>query len=85
MGVWGGIGVLAAAAAAAVVLIARWARLAAPAAFGGLVVCGACIGVGALLVQEAPGAGDWVIAPVVLGTLTPIHARLLLGRPGTRR
>lgn len=47
-----------------------------------LAACGALVGVGALLVQEAPGAVDWAIAPSVLAVLTAVHARLVLGPLG---
>jgi peptidoglycan/LPS O-acetylase OafA/YrhL len=49
-----------------------------------LAACGALVGAGALLVQEAPGVGDWAIAPAVLAVLTPVHARLVAGPAGGR-
>jgi hypothetical protein len=43
---------------------------------------GAMIGAGALLVQEAQTAADWLLTLTVLGGLMPLHARLLLGPAG---
>ncbi len=68
-----------------VLLSVSWGRLPPAIAFGTLAACGACVGVGALLVQDGPGPGDWAIAPAVLAMLTPIHTRVLFGPPGTRR
>jgi len=67
---------------ALLVAFGLWRRLPSAVLFVSLATCGALVGVGALLVQDRPGPWDWAIAPVVLGVLTPIHARLVLGRPG---
>jgi hypothetical protein len=59
-----------------------WRRIPVPAAFVLLAVSGSAIGAGALLVQEGVGPGDWAITLLVLGGLTPLHGRLVFGRPG---
>lgn len=67
---------------ALLVVLALWRRIAPPLAFGLLAATGVAVGAGALLVQEHVGAGDWVITIGALGVLTPIHMRLVFGRPG---
>lgn len=62
-----------------------WRRIAARAAFGLLVASGALVGAGALLVQDEAGPGEWALTLVVLGVLSPVHWRLLFGRPGPAR
>jgi hypothetical protein len=32
-------------------------------------------------VQDRVSTAEWTLTTVVLGTLTPLHARLVLGRP----
>lgn len=59
-----------------------WRRLPEWAAIGIMSACGAAIGAGALLVQDRASAGDWVLAVGALAVLTPLHARLVFGRPG---
>lgn len=59
-----------------------WRRLSLPAAFVLLAASGAAIGAGALLVQDGAGPGDWALTLFVLGVLTPLHGRLVFGRPG---
>jgi hypothetical protein len=63
-------------------LFVLWRRLPEPAAFLLLAASGAAIGAGALLVQERAGRGDWALTLLVLGALTPLHGRLVFGRPG---
>lgn len=62
-----------------------WRRLRFPIALVVLAACGVLLGTGGLLVQEDPGPGDWAIAPAVLAALTPLHARLVFGPPGSSR
>jgi hypothetical protein len=59
-----------------------WRRLPGPVGVVLLAVSGAAIGAGALLVQEEAGPGDWALTLFVLGVLTPLHGRLVFGRPG---
>lgn len=59
-----------------------WRRLSLPVAFVLLAASGAAIGAGALLVQDRAGPGDWALTVFVLGVLTPLHGRLVFGRPG---
>jgi hypothetical protein len=63
-------------------LFGLWRRLPAPVSLVLLAASGAVIGAGALLVQEGAGPGDWALTLVVLGSLTPLHGRLVFGRPG---
>ncbi len=42
----------------------------------------AAVGAGALLLQDDPEAADWVVTLGVLGAFTPLHVRMLGGRPG---
>ena len=63
-------------------LLVLWRRLPVPGAFALLAVSGSAIGAGALLVQEGAGPGDWALTLFVLGVLTPLHGRLVFGRPG---
>lgn len=59
-----------------------WHRLDPGLAFGSMVVCGTGIAAGGLFVQEDVGAASWVVALVALAVLTPLHMRLVFGRPG---
>jgi hypothetical protein len=59
-----------------------WRRLPWPAALVLLSAAGGIVGAGAMLVQEDPGPGDWALTLLVLGVLTPLHARLVFGPPG---
>jgi hypothetical protein len=65
-----------------ITLFVLWRRLPVPAAFVLLAASGAAIGAGALLVQQGAGPGDWALTLTVLGLLTPLHGRLVFGRPG---
>jgi hypothetical protein len=70
---------------ACLVMFAMWHRLAAVPAFGLLALAGALVAAGGLRVQGATDAGSWVIAVGLLGALGPLHARVVLGRPGPQR
>ncbi len=59
-----------------------WRRLPGLVGVALLAVSGAAIGAGALLVQDRAGPGDWALTLFVLGVLTPLHGRLVFGRPG---
>lgn len=71
--------------AALLLVFGAWRRLPQAAAIALLAACGALVAVGALLVQDRPGVGDWLIAPVALAVLAPLHARLVFGPPGASR
>lgn len=64
------------------VLVIGWRRLPAPLAYAFLAVAGATIGTGGLLVQDAVPASSWVVTLALLGGLSPLHGRLVFGRPG---
>jgi len=59
-----------------------WRRLPAAAAFAVAAACGVGVAVGGLLVQDEVGTASWVVAVVTLGSITPLHARLVFGPPG---
>jgi hypothetical protein len=63
-------------------VIVLWRRVPGVVALVLSAASGAIVGAGALLVQQDPGSGDWALTLVVLGVLTPVHARLVFGLPG---
>jgi hypothetical protein len=77
--------ILVAGTAMAAVMFVLWGRLPASLAFAGVIACSLLIATGALLVQDEVDGASWVIALSLLGVLGPLHARLLLGSPGTAR
>jgi hypothetical protein len=84
MGVGVGL-IVGASLLAGLVLVALWRRMPAAVAMLALAGLGAVMGAGALLVQDRASGAEWAIATIVIGVLTPIHARLVLGRPGAGR
>lgn len=81
-----GVGVIVGASLlGGLVLVALWRRLPSAVAMPALAGIGAAVGAGALLVQDHASGAEWIIATVALGVLTPIHARLVFGRPGAGR
>lgn len=70
---------------ALLVAFGLWRRLPAAPALGALAACGALVGAGALLVQDRAHAVDWVLTLLALGVMSPLHGRLVLGRPGSAR
>jgi hypothetical protein len=77
-----GVGCIAGGSALAlVVAIGLWGRWPPLLSLGALAALGAVVGAGALLVQDRVSTAEWTLTTVVLGTLTPLHARLVLGRP----
>lgn len=79
------VAIVAGSVTGLLVVFWKWRRLPQALAMALLAACGALVAVGALTVQEHAGAGDWAIAIGALAVLTPIHARLVFGRPGTPR
>jgi len=80
-----GVGVATIAVASAcglVIVFFLWRRLTPVTALALMAACGMAIGAGGLLVQEDVGPASWAVALVVLGLLTPVHARLVFGPPG---
>jgi hypothetical protein len=69
----GGLGLL---------MLARWRRLPERTAPILASVLGAAVGAGALLLQDDPEAADWVVTLGLLAAFTPLHVRMLVGRPG---
>ncbi len=78
-----GIGLIAVAATVGLVgALVLWPRLPAAVVVPLIGGCGAAVGAGGLLVQEAVGPADWIVATVTLAVLAPVHCRVLFGRPG---
>ena len=77
-----GIGVVVSAGALGLVALARWRRLPGRMALILASVLGAAVGAGALLLQDDPEMADWVVTLGVLAAFTPLHVRMLVGRPG---
>jgi hypothetical protein len=78
-----GVATIAVASACGLVIVFfLWRRLPPVAALGLMAACGMAIGAGGLLVQEDVGPASWAVALVVLGVVTPVHARLVFGEPG---
>lgn len=50
-----------------------------------LVIAGAGLGLGALLPQHGVEAAEWIVAPVVIAALLPVHVRLLFAGEGFLR
>jgi hypothetical protein len=65
-----------------VIVLFLWRRLSPPSALALIAVCGMGLGAGGLLVQDDVGLASWAVTLVVLGVLTPVHARLVFGPPG---
>jgi hypothetical protein len=79
----GGIATIAVASSCGLVIVFfLWRRLPGVTALALMAVCGVALGAGGLVVQEAVGPASWAVALVVLGVLTPVHARLVFGPPG---
>jgi hypothetical protein len=80
-----GAGVVTIAGASALGLLTvfvLWRRVPAGAAIALMASSGVGVAVGGLLVQDHDGTVSWVVAVVVLGVVTPVHARLVFGPPG---
>jgi hypothetical protein len=67
------------------VVFAMWDRWSAAVSQGLLVGCGVLAGAGALLVQGGASTAEWAATLVALGVLTPLHARVVFGRPEAAR
>jgi len=67
------------------VAFVAWKRLPAAIATALLAGCGALAGSGALLVQAEASGFEWALTLGTLAILSPLHARLLFGRPGPSR
>lgn len=67
------------------VVFAAWGRPSRFVSLAALAGCGMLAGAGALLVQDRASPAEWAVTLVVLGALTPLHAMVVFGRPGTAR
>lgn len=81
-----GIAILLAASALAVVT-AGWLRASLPrlAMDAMMAVAGAGIGVGGLMMLDDVGTSSWIVAPVVLAVIAPLHVRALFSGEGPFR
>lgn len=77
-----GVSVVVVAGALALLLLARWRRLPARTASICAAAVGVAVGAGALLLQEDPSVADWVVTLGLLGSFSPLHARMLVGPAG---
>ncbi len=77
--------ILGGTAVSLIVVLVLWRLIPAWAALVGVSLLGALIGVGAMLLQDDPGPADWVVALGLLISFTPVHCRLVFGRPGPPR
>ena len=62
-----------------------WKRIPAWVAYGAVSLLGATLGAGALLLQDDPGAADWLVMLGITLALTPVYCRFLFGEPGRSR
>jgi hypothetical protein len=74
--------ILAGSALGLVTSFVLWRRLPAAPCVLLAVASGALVGSGALVVQSGTTTADWAVTLFALGALTPVHSRLLFGRPG---
>jgi hypothetical protein len=76
--------IFAGSALGVVTSFALWRRLPASVVVVLAAASGATVGTGALMVQTDATAVDWAVTLAVLGVISPVHSRLLFGRPGAR-
>jgi hypothetical protein len=50
-----------------------------------LALAGAGLGIGGLLLQSDVEIGSWIVAPILLGIVAPLHVRALFARGGPYR
>lgn len=74
--------VIVATALGLVLVFGLWHRLPERAALAAAGVLGTALGAGVLLLQDDPGPWDWVAALSILAVGTPLHCRMVFGRPG---
>lgn len=85
MNVGCGVGLLLGGAAIGLTTaLLLWKRLPAIVPVVMMAAAGLLIGAGALLVQRSVGAADWAVTLTLMGILSPLHCRVLFGRPGGR-
>jgi hypothetical protein len=79
---WGIALIVGGALLSLLVAFGLWRVVAAPVAFVSAVACGGIVGAGALLVQDGVSGAEWAVTLAALGSLAPLHAWLVFGRPG---
>lgn len=65
--------------------LVAWPILPAAMGIAAAAVAGMLVGAGGLLVQDEASPAEWVVTLAALAVLAPLHARLVLGRPGRPR
>ena len=50
-----------------------------------LAVVGVAIGLGGLALQDDVGVWSWIVAPLMIGVLLPLHVRVLFAGEGPLR
>jgi drug/metabolite transporter (DMT)-like permease len=65
-----------------VLVFGLWHRLSQGTALVTAGILGTALGVGVLLLQDDPGPWDWVVALAIVAAGTPLHCRMVFGRPG---
>lgn len=81
---WGMGLIVLGAALVLVTAFGLWRRLHPAVSVPVLAAAGAVVGAGGLLVQSRAGAADWAVTLGLMAVLTPLHCRILFGRPGRR-
>jgi hypothetical protein len=76
--------IVAGAALALLTAFGLWRRLRPAVLVAAMAAAGALIGAGGLLVQSRAGPADWAVTLSLMAALTPLHCRILFGRPGRR-
>jgi len=79
--------VVLAASAALVLAVRTIPRLRPPSRLGDVLcgLAGAGLGLGALMPQHGVDVAEWIVAPVVIAALLPVHVRLLFAGEGFLR
>ena len=77
-----GVGVIVSAGLLGLLLLARWRMVPERTAPILAPLLGVALGAGVLLLQDDPEVADWVVALGGLAAFTPLHVRMLVGRPG---
>jgi hypothetical protein len=77
-----GMGLIAGGAAVGLLTMLLWRRRPAAVSVALAAITGATVAAGGLLLTEAPGPGDWILAIGALSVLAPVHLWGLFGPPG---
>ena len=81
---WGVGLILGGAAVGLLAAFVLWRRLHPAVPVAVAAAAGVLIGTGGLLVQRRAGTADWAVTLALMAVLTPVHCRVVFGRPGGR-